>query len=209
MAIAIFFAIKVNHSSRINSWLRTAFFYPTVIPLIAIANVWLFIYQPSYGLFARLFDVFGLTQIPWLTTAEWVMPSMIFMTIWKEAGFFMIFYLAGLQRIPGHIYEAADMEGSSSWYVFRRLTFPLLMPTTLFVSIIALLNSVKTVDHIFIMTGGGPNNASNLMLYYIYQTRFNYGDIGMAATLSTILIIVLLIIAAVNFFVVDRRIHYR
>lgn len=210
MALAMFLAVKLNESSRLNSWMRTAFFYPTVIPLIAVANIWLFIYQPDYGLFARFFNIVGLPQIPWLNSVEWVMPAMIIMTIWKEAGFFMIFYLAGLQNIPTHIYESAQMEGASGWYVFRKLTFPLLMPTSLFVLIIAITGSVKTVDHIFVMTpGAGPNNASNLILYYIYQNRFSFGDIGIAATVSVILIAVLLLISAFNFFVLDRRIHYR
>ncbi len=209
MALAMFFAIKLNQKTKLTQLMRTAFFYPTVIPLIAVANIWLFIYQPDYGLFARFFDFLGLSQIPWLNSEKWVMPAMILMTIWKEAGFFMIFYLAGLQNIPRHIYESAMMEGASGSYVFRRLTFPLLMPTTLFVFIIALTGSVKTVDHIFVMTGGGPNNASNLILYYIYQNRFSFGDIGIAATGSVILIAILLIISLFNFFTFERRIHYR
>ncbi|OGX68470.1 MAG: ABC transporter permease [Paenibacillus sp. RIFOXYA1_FULL_44_5] len=209
MALAILIAVKLSGQQRINMWMRTAFFYPTVIPLIAVANIWLFIYQPYYGLMTRLFDTLGLPTIPWLTSVHWVMASMVLMTVWKQTGFFMIFFLAGLQNIPRHIYESADMEGASGWYIFRRLTFPLLMPTTLFVLIIAITDSVKMVDHIFVMTEGGPNNASNLILYYIYQNMFAFGDIGLASTASVVLIVFLLLIAALNFFALDRRIHYR
>ncbi|KGX85661.1 carbohydrate ABC transporter permease [Pontibacillus litoralis] len=206
--LAMFMAVKLNKVTRINQWMKTSYFYPTVIPLVAVANIWLFIYQPDFGLYTRFADFFGLPDIPWLQSELWVMPAMIILTIWKEAGFFMIFFLAGLQNIPNHIYESASMEGASNGYVFRKLTFPLLMPTTLFVFIIALTNSVKTVDHIFVMTEGGPNNASNLILYYIYQNRFTFGDIGIAATASVILIVVLLAISLINFFVLDRKIHY-
>lgn len=207
--LAIFFAVRLKASRRMNIWMRTAFFYPTVIPLIAVANIWLFIYQPDYGLMARLVHALGLPQVNWLGSAQWVMPSLMLMTVWKQTGFFMIFFLAGLQNIPPHVYESADMEGASGFSVFRRLTLPLLMPTVLFVLIIALTDSVQMVDHIFIMTSGGPNNASNLILYFIYQNRFNYGDIGIASTATVLLILILIVIAAFNFFVLDRRIHYR
>jgi len=130
------------------------------------------------------------------------------MIIWKEAGYFMIFYLAGLQNVPKDLYEAADMDGVSGWTVFRKITFPLLMPTTLFVMIVALTNSFKWVDHLWSMTKGGPDNASNLLLFYIYEHAFVFWDQGMAAALTVVMIILMLFLAALQFFGLDRKIHY-
>ena len=116
---------------------------------------------------------------------------MIVVAVWKEAGFFMIFYLAALQGISPSLAEAAALEGASRWQYFRRVLFPLLMPTTLFVLINALINSVRMVDHIFVMTRGGPDNASTLLLYYIYQVGFSFWDSGYAAALTVVVLVML------------------
>jgi sn-glycerol 3-phosphate transport system permease protein len=121
----------------------------------------------------------------------------------------MIFYLAALQSLPPEIEEAARIEGAGRWYFFRRVTFPLLMPTTLFVLINAVMNSFKLVDHLFILTKGGPNNASSLLLYYIYEAAFSFFDEAYAATLTVVLLLGLALVALVQFIVLDRRIHYR
>ena len=130
-------------------------------------------------------------------------------TIWKEAGFFMIFYLAALQNISPELKEAAVLEGSSKFYFFRRITFPLLMPMTLFILINATLNSFKLVDHLFILTKGGPNNASNLILYYIYEAAFSFFDSSYAATMTIFLLLILALISLAQFVFFDKRIHYR
>jgi sn-glycerol 3-phosphate transport system permease protein len=134
---------------------------------------------------------------------------MIVITIWKEAGFFMIFYLAALQNISPELKEAAVLEGSSKFYFFRRITFPLLMPMTLFILINATLNSFKLVDHLFILTKGGPNNASNLILYYIYEAAFSFFDSSYAATMTIFLLLILALISLAQFVFFDKRIHYR
>ena len=138
-----------------------------------------------------------------------MLPAIIVMTVWKEAGFFMIFYLAALQNIPPELNEAARLEGASRWYFFRRVLFPLLMPTTLFVLINAVLNSFKLVDHLFVLTKGGPDNASNLLLYYIFESAFSFFDTPYAATLTVVLLGLLAAMAFFQFVVLDRRIHYR
>jgi sn-glycerol 3-phosphate transport system permease protein len=131
------------------------------------------------------------------------------MTIWKEAGFFMIFYLAALQTLPPELEEAGRIEGASRGYFFWRVTFPLLMPTTLFVLVNATINSFKLVDHLFILTKGGPDNASNLLLYYVYQVAFSYLDWAYAATLTVVLLAILGLLAVVQFRMIERRVHYR
>ncbi|MBU9711909.1 carbohydrate ABC transporter permease [Evansella tamaricis] len=208
VGIGLIMALMVNRAIRGIGWVRTFFFYPVVIPMIAIANIWLFIYTPSYGLINQVLGFLQLPDINWLGSTSTVMIAMIIMVVWKEAGFFMIFYLAGLQNISKELSESAKIDGASSLMIFRKITFPLLMPTTLFVLIIAVTNSFKLVDHLVIMTQGGPNNASNLLLYYIYETAFSYWDQGYAATLTVVLLVMMLVFAVWQFFGLDRKIHY-
>ena len=209
IALAIVMALFVNGKLRGKGLLRLAYFTPTILPMIAVANIWLFFYTPDIGLVDQVLATIGLPGHNWLGDPSTVLGAIIVMTIWKEAGFFMIFYLAALQNIPGELEEAARLEGASRWSYFRRILFPLLMPTTLFVLINAILNSFKLVDHLFILTKGGPDNASNLMLYYIYETAFSFFDTTYAATLTVILLALLAVMALGQLFALDRRIHYR
>lgn len=209
MALALFMAVFANKAMRGTGFLRVAFFYPTLMPMIAAANVWLFIYTPQYGLVSRAMSwLGGPAGVNWLGSPEYVMWALILMVVWKEAGYFMIFYLSGLQNISPELYEAAKVDGVGRWTVFRKITFPLLMPTTLFVTIVALTNSFKLVDHLMIMTKGGPNNSSNLLLYHIYETAFSFWDQGMASALTVVMVGILLLLAALNFLGLDKRIHY-
>ncbi len=186
-----------------------SYFTPTILPMIAVANLWLFFYTPQIGLLDKLTAFFGAGSHNWLGDPRTVMTCLAVMTVWKEAGFFMIFYLAALQSLPPELEEAAKIEGSSRWYYFRRVVFPLLMPTTLFVLVNATINSFKLVDHLFILTKGGPDNASNLLLYYIYQVAFSFFDTAYAATLTVVLLVMLAGLAIVQFQLVEKRVHYR
>jgi sn-glycerol 3-phosphate transport system permease protein len=209
IALALVMALWVDGKLRGRGFARMAYFAPTVLPLIAVANIWLFFYTPGFGLIDQVRGVFGLPEVNWLGNPDLVLGSVIVVAIWKEAGFFMIFYLAALQSIPPSLREAASIEGAGRWTYFRRVTFPLLMPTTLFVSVNAVINSFRLVDHIFVMTEGGPDNASSLLLFYIYETAFQFWDTAYAATLTVVLLILLSVLAIGQFFLVDRRVHYR
>ncbi|MGI9477297.1 MAG: carbohydrate ABC transporter permease [Hyphomicrobiaceae bacterium] len=209
IALAIAMAMFVNRNLPGQSLVRMAYFTPTVLPMIAVANIWLFFYSPDIGLIDQIAKGLGFSGHNWLGDPATALPAIIVMTVWKEAGFFMIFYLAALQHIPPELREAARLEGASRWYFFRRVLFPLLMPTTLFVLVNAILNSFKLVDHLFILTKGGPDNASNLLLYYIYESAFSYFDANYAATLTVVLLALLAVMALAQFFILDRRVHYR
>lgn len=209
IALAIVMALWVDGKLKGRGFVRMAYFAPTVLPLIAVANIWLFFYTPGFGLIDQVRDVFGGAQVNWLGDPDLVLGSVIVVAIWKEAGFFMIFYLAALQSIPPSLREAAAIEGASRWTFFRRVTFPLLMPTTLFVSVNAVINSVRLVDHIFVMTEGGPDNHSALLLYYIYETAFKFWDTAYAATLTVVVLAILSVLAIGQFYLLDRRVHYR
>lgn len=208
--LSILMALWVNEKLKGLSFLRLAYFTPTVLPLIAVANIWLFFYTPGFGLIDQIRGgIFGLPEQNWMGSPSTALYAMIAVAVWKEAGFFMIFYLAALQTIPPVLREAASIEGASKFYYFRRVVFPLLMPTTLFVSINAVINSFRLVDHIFVMTEGGPNNASNLLLFYIYKVAFDFWDTSYAAALTVVMLAILILLAIGQFFFLDRKVHYR
>lgn len=209
IAMALGMALLVNRNIKGRGLVRMSFFTPTVLPMIAVANIWLFFYTPEYGLFDQIFAFFGGDSHNWLGNPDTVLFCLIFMVIWKESGFFMIFYLAALQQLSPELQEAGNIEGAGRWYYFRRVTFPLLMPTTLFIAVNAVVNSFKLVDHLVIMTKGGPDNASSLLLYYIYENAFSFWDTSYAATLTAILVLILAVVTIIQFTVVEKRIHYQ
>jgi len=209
MALALIMALWVNEKFIGRGLLRLSFFLPTMLPMVAAANVWLFFYSPNIGLFNRVLSIFGLQGYNWLGDPETALGAIMLLAIWKEAGFFMIFYLAALQAIPTELNDAANIEAPSYFYRLRRFVLPLLGPTTLFVFINALINAFKVVDHLFILTKGGPNNASTLLLYYIYETTFSFFDQEYAASLTIVLLAILALCSSVQFFFSRGRVHYR
>jgi sn-glycerol 3-phosphate transport system permease protein len=208
IALALVMAIWVNDRIAGRAAVRMAYFTPTVLPMIAVANIWLFFYTPQYGLLEQVLSLFGARAHNWLGSPETALACVIVVAIWKEAGFFMIFYLAALQQISPTLAEAAALEGASRFTFFRRVQFPLLMPTTLFVLVNAVINAFRTIDHIIVMTRGGPDNATTLLLYYVYEVGFKYWDSTYAAALTVILLVLLAAVALTQYILLERRIHY-
>ena len=209
IALAMLMAVWVNDRIPGRTFARVAYFTPTVLPMIAVANIWLFFFTPQYGLLEQITGALGLPSHNWLGSPDTALGAVIVVAIWKEAGFFMIFYLAALQAIPPVLAEAASLEGASRWTFFRRVQFPLLMPTTLFVLINAVINAFRMIDQIIVMTRGGPDNATTLVLFYIYQTGFSFWDTAYAAALTVVLLTLLGLVAAIQYGVLERRVHYR
>ena len=209
IALALLMATWVNDRFAGRTLVRMAFFTPTILPMIAVANIWLFFYTPQYGLLEQIRGAFGLPAVNWLGSRDTALFAVTVVAIWKEAGFFMIFYLAALQAIPPSLAEAAALEGASRWHFFRRVQFPLLMPTTLFVLVNAVINAFRTVDHIVVLTRGGPDNATSLLLFHIYTVGFSFWDTGYAAAITVVLLAVLAALALFQYGVLERRIHYR
>jgi sn-glycerol 3-phosphate transport system permease protein len=209
VALALAMALFVNGKLPGRALLRMAYFTPTVLPMIAVANIWLFFYTPDYGLLDQIAKLFGGHATNWLGSQSTALGAIMVVTVWKEAGFFMIFYLAALQQIPPELKEAAAIEGASRFTFFRRVTWPLLMPVTLFILVNAVINAFRTVDHIFVMTGGGPDNATNVLLFHIYETGFKFWDQGYATALTIVLLAILALLALVQFFTAGRRVHYQ
>lgn len=208
MAAGLFLAVIVNRKSRATGFVRTAYFYPVIMPMIAIASIWMFIYMAKNGLFDQLLVSLGMKPMNVLSSKKTVLPAMAFMYVWKEAGYLMVFFLSGIQSISEEVNEAARIDGAGPWTIFRKITLPLLAPTFLFVSTIALTNSFKLVDHVVIMTEGAPNNASTLLLYYIYQQGFTNFNYGLSSALTVVMLVLLMIVALPRFLSQDKKIHY-
>jgi sn-glycerol 3-phosphate transport system permease protein len=209
IALALAMALWVNERIAGRAALRMAFFTPTVLPMIAVANIWLFFYTPQYGLLEQLTRAIGLPSRNWLGEPSTALACVTIVSVWKEAGFFMIFYLAALQSLNPSLREAAAIEGASRWFFFRRVQWPLLMPTTLFVLINAIINAFRMIDHLFVLTRGGPDNASTLLLYHLYEVGFKFWDTAYASAITVVLIGVLVGVTLIQFFVIDRKLQYQ
>ena len=203
MALGLGLALLVNRKGRHIGFIRSGFFYPSVMPMIAIASVWMFIYMARNGLYDQMRQSLGLQAQDVLSHKETVL-----MYVWREAGYLMVFFLSGLQSINQDLLEAAAIDGATGAKTFRYITFPLLGPTTLFVSTIAFTNCFKLVDQVIIMTEGAPNNASTLLLYYIYQQGFTNMNYGVSSALTVIMLLMLMVVSLPRFFSQDRKIHY-
>lgn len=208
MLVGLGLAMLVNRKTRVVGVLRLSYFYPAVMPMIAAASIWSFIYMARNGLFDQLIMQFGMQPMGVLSQKTTVLPAMAFMYVWKEAGYLMVFFLSGLQAIPPEVLEAARIDGSSGFNLFRKVTFPLLGPTFLFVSSVEFTNCFKLVDHVVIMTEGAPNNASTLLLYYIYQQGFTNFNYGVSSALTVVMLVLLLVVSLPRFLRQDKKVHY-
>lgn len=209
IGLALLMAIWVNERMTGRTFLRMAYFTPTVLPMIAVANIWLFFYTPQYGLLEQFTTALGFPSHNWLGDPSTALACVTLVAVWKEAGFFMIFYLAALQTLNPSLKEAAAIEGASRWYFFWKVQWPLLMPTTLFVLVNAVINAFRLVDHVFILTRGGPDNATTLLLYHLYEVGFKFWDTAYAAAITVVLVVVLASVALFQFFVLDKKVHYK
>ncbi len=181
-------AVMLNSKLTIfKSLFRLAYFLPVVTTLVAVAIVWRFIYHPHFGLLNYVLGVVGISPIDWLGNPDWAMPSIILMAVWKNFGYNMIIFTAGLQNIPEQLYEAAEIEGANGWQKFYKITLPMLAPTTLFVSIITLIGFFQLFAEPYIMTQGGPLNSTLSIVQYMYQEGFRWWNMGYAAALAFVL----------------------
>ena len=204
--IGFLFAMLVNRTIRGIGWARLSFFYPTLLPMVSAATIWMFFFTPNYGLFNTFLRFFGYSGPQnWTGNPHLALPAVMIVAIWKNAGFYMLFYLAGLQNLPTDVFEAAALDGAGWWTTLWRITFPLLRRTTLFISTIAMIDAFRTIDQIFVLTSGGPSNASNVLLYYLWELRFQFQDVGKASTVTVIFIAVLLLFTITNFLISERR----
>jgi len=206
IVLGFFFALLVNRKVRGTALSRLAFFHPMVLPMVSAATIWLFFFTPNYGLFNTALKFLGYGGPEnWTGNPNLALISVMIVAIWKNAGYYMIFYLAGLQNLPDDVYEAAALDGANGWQQLWKITFPLLRRTTVFITIVAFIDAFRTIDHIFVLTGGGPSRASTVLLFDLWRERFENQDIGTSAAITVIFVLVLLAFTVSNFMLSERK----
>jgi sn-glycerol 3-phosphate transport system permease protein len=204
LVLALGFALAVQRSTRFATVLRTVFFFPSLVPLVAAASLFFFIFLPGVGLLDYYLGKLGIRGPNWLGNSDIALWSVIGLTVWKNAGYYMLFYIAGLQNVPRDAVEAAMIDGANAWQRLRFVLLPALAPTTAFVTVIALIQLLTSVDHVIVLTRGGPSNATNLLLYYIFQSAHENFDYGKAAAATLISVAVLLTISFGSLRIMER-----
>jgi multiple sugar transport system permease protein len=186
-------ALLVNQGLKMTGLLRSAFFAPYMVSLVISSVIWIFMLQDPAGVVNVIIGWLGFEPQAWLGDTDTALISVIIVTLWQSVGYSMIIFLAGLQDIPASYYEAAKVDGASAWSRFRHITLPLLKPTSLFVALISFIGAFQLFDPIFVMTQGGPANATTTTVYYIYQQAFQFLQLGYASALSVVLFLIILV----------------
>lgn len=208
LILALGFAIALKETTRFTSAMRTLIAMPMLIPLVAAASLFAFIFLPGAGLLDYYLAKLGRPETNWLGDPSLALGSVIAITIWKNCGYYMLFFLAGLAGIPGDLLDAARIDGASAFRRFIHITLPLLGPTIAFVLVIAVLNALTQVDHIVVMTQGGPSDATAMVLFYIYQQAHQNFDVGMASAATVVSVGFLFALSIVSLRSLERGIHY-
>jgi ABC-type sugar transport system permease subunit len=199
MIVGLTLAVLVNaRLLRAKALWRAAYYLPVVTSLVAASMIWLWLYHPQAGLLNILLQSLGLPRLKWLSDPNQAMPSIIIMAVWQGAGWSMVIYLAGLQSIPDTLYEAAQIDGASSWAQFRHITLPLLAPVTLFVVMISCIAALQVFSQVFVMTQGGPLNATTTVTHQIWTNAFRFLRLGFASAMSFLLFLVIVVISLLN-----------
>jgi len=201
-------ALALNQRLKGVAWLRTLYFLPVVTSWVVVSLVWKWLLNPQYGIVNRLLDLVGVQGPGWWLDPHWAMPSIILASAWKDLGFTMVIFLAGLQAIPEEYYEAAALDGAGRWSRFRNITFPLLSPASFFVVVISLINNIQVFDQVWVMTQGGPAGSTSVVVQQIVQNAFSYGRMGYAAAMSWVLFGAILIVTAVQLRLQKRWVFY-
>ncbi len=210
-ALALFLAILMNQKIRGIVVFRTAMFLPVISSLVSVAFIWSWILEPDFGLLNSFLEMIGLLEpidnflarvglppLRWLASPTWAMSGVIMMSIWKNVGYHMVIFLAGLQGIPTSLYEAAEIDGASRWQKFRSITLPLLRPTTFFVVVTSVIGSFQVFDQAFIMTQGGPAGATTTIVYQIYISAFEHFKMGYAASIAWVLFAIIFVLTLIQ-----------
>jgi sn-glycerol 3-phosphate transport system permease protein len=208
LVLALLFALALRDTNRFTTVLRTFVVMPLMIPLVAAAALFSFILLPGEGLLDYYLAKLGVRAINWLGDTDLALGSVVAITVWKNTGYYMLFFLAGLAGVPQELLDAATIDGAGAWRRFLNVTLPMLGPTFAFVVPIAILNALTQVDHVVTMTQGGPADSTNLLLYYIYQQAAQNYDVGLASSATVISVAALLTLSLLSFRLLERGIHY-
>jgi len=208
--LGILLAMGVNRAMPgvIKYLLRTALFFPVLTTSASLAVVWQYLMSTDRGVLNYLMSVVGLPSIPWLSSSAWAIPAVVVLDVWRACGYMMVLYLAGLQGIPAEIVEAAKMDGAGRFQLIRYITLPLLSPTAFFCVVTSIIGASQVFDNAWVLTGGGPVDASRLIALYIYEKGFKAYEMGYAATISMTFLIVLLLITLFQFWFSNKWVNY-
>lgn len=183
-------------------------FSPWITPTVAISIVWTWIYQPNDGLANMVLSLFGMPGLKWISSSQTAMLSVIIVTVWKSMGYAMIFYLSALEKVPDELYEASALDGAGKWRQFKAVTLPCISPTTFFLMIITMINSLQAYDQIQILTQGGPSGSTRTLLYMYYQLGFEEYKMGQATSVAVIMIIITVLLSLIQFWDSKKWVHY-
>lgn len=208
-AASLCLALLVNRGLKGMTFFRTVMYLPSVSSTIAVGIVWIWLLDPQFGVVNYALRSIGLASPPnWLGSVLWAKPALILMHIWQYAGYYMIIFLAGLQGVPEQLYEAAVLDGASSWQKFWRITLPLLSPTTFFVIVMKMIGVFNIFEQPFIMTGGGPSGSTETIVYYIYSNAFEWFNMGYASAVAWVLFILVFGVTLIQFKYQGRWVNY-
>jgi len=207
--LALFFALLANEKLKGIGFFRTVYSSTMGISVAASSVIWLFMFNPSMGMFNRMLSMLNLPQVQWLLDPEWALLSVSISTIWMNIGFSFLILLGGLQNIDEHLYESSRIDGAGYFYRLRRITLPMLSPTLFFIITISLINAFQSFGQIDILTQGGPSASTNLIVYSIYREAFINYQFGTASAQAVTLFIIILIVTILQFKLGERRVHYQ
>ncbi|WP_081986966.1 carbohydrate ABC transporter permease [Planococcus sp. CAU13] len=199
--VALAFALIVLKNTKTNLFLRALYFFPTILSSVSVAFIWSFIYDPSLGILNQILELLGLDFLRqnWLGNSDIAIYSLAITQVWFHAGQMLIIFVAGLQAIPEDLYEVAKIEGASKWQTFQKVTWPLLAPSATIVIAYTTIQSFKAFDLVFAMTGGGPNNSTEIIATYIFDVAFRSYNFGYASSISVLFMIIIAIITFLQF----------
>lgn len=192
--LSLMTAIALNRKIAGRGFFRSVFFYPVLLSPVVVALIWKWILQYDYGLLNAGLSQLGFEKVPWLLDPNWARLWVIVISVWAQMGFYTLILLAGLQAIPGELYEAGKLDGAGAWQQFRAITLPLLMPTMTVVLVLAVIRAVQVFDQVYVLTNGGPGTATQYIVQYIFRTGFELRQYGIAAAASLVLAITLMVL---------------
>lgn len=209
MIVSLLLAVLLNRGMRGRNLFRAIYFFPYVASLVAVAVVWNMMFHPSMGPVNNLLRALGVENPPaWSASTAWAMPTVIGASVWRNAGYYMVIYLAALQGIPRELYEAAKIDGASAWQSFRKITIPLLTPATFFVTIMLTIQGFKVFDLVYVMTQGGPGRATNVLVFTIWDRAFIYSQYGYSSAVAMVLLAIVLAITIAQFRMEKKWVSY-
>lgn len=210
MAIALLLSVWLSgKKDRFHSFIQGSIFLPHVISMVSIGLIFQQMMDPDFGIFNQVLHALGLPAGTWLRSSSTAVGSIIFTNVWKSVGYYTLILLAAIQGIPDSIYEAASLDNAGKLCMFFKITLPMISPQIFFTLIVLTIGSFKIFDMIFIMTGGGPNNASTSLVFYIYSRVFQQFDIGKAAAAGVVLMVLVGIMTVLYFVSLARKVHYQ